>query len=132
MVNIAINGFGRIGRQAFRAAWNSKKVKIVAINDLTDTRTLAHLLKYDTAYGTWPVEVSFDEMNLIVGTKKIPVFAEKDPAVLPWKKNKVEVVLECTGRFTNKEGAQAHIPLVQKKLSSVPRQRVGCRLMCVQ
>ncbi|MFA6105433.1 MAG: type I glyceraldehyde-3-phosphate dehydrogenase [Patescibacteria group bacterium] len=116
MVNIAINGFGRIGRQAFRAAWNSKKVKVVAINDLTDTRTLAHLLKYDTAYGTWPVEVSFDEVNLIIGTKKIPVFSEKDPLALPWKKNKVDVVLECTGRFTTKEAAEAHITAGAKKV----------------
>jgi glyceraldehyde 3-phosphate dehydrogenase len=116
MVNIAINGFGRIGRQAFRAAWGSKKVKVVAINDLTDTRTLAHLLRYDTAYGTWPVEVGFDETNIIVAGKKVPVFAEKDPAALPWKKNKVEVVLECTGRFTSKEGAEAHVVAGAKKV----------------
>ena len=116
MVNIAINGFGRIGRQALRAAWNNKKAKIVAINDLTDTKTLAHLLRYDTAYGTWPVEVSYDETNIVIGGKKIPVFAEKDPVALPWKKLKVDVVLECTGRFTSKEGAETHITAGAKKV----------------
>ena len=116
MVNIAINGFGRIGRQAFRAAWNNKKIKIVAINDLTDTKTLAHLLRYDTAYGTWPVEVLYDETNIVIGGKKIPVFAEKDPVALPWKKLKVDVVLECTGRFTSKEGAKTHITAGAKKV----------------
>lgn len=116
MINVAINGFGRIGRQAFRAAHHRKLVKIVAINDLTDTKTLAHLLKYDTAYGTWPVEIDFDEKNLIVDGKKIPVFAVKDPTQLPWKKLKVEVVLECTGRFTNSEGGEMHITAGAKKV----------------
>jgi glyceraldehyde 3-phosphate dehydrogenase len=116
MVNIAINGFGRIGRQSFRAAWNNKKIKIVAINDLTDTKTLAHLLRYDTAYGTWPVEVSYDETNLVIGTKKIPVYAEKDPSVLPWGKLKVDVVLECTGKFTSKEKSELHIKAGAKKV----------------
>lgn len=116
MVNIAINGFGRIGRQAFRAAWIKKKVKIVAINDLTDTQTLAHLLRYDTAYGTWMEDISFDESNIIVDGKKIPVFAEKDPSLLPWAKLKVDVVLECTGRFTSKEGAEAHVAAGAKKV----------------
>ncbi|OGH88791.1 MAG: type I glyceraldehyde-3-phosphate dehydrogenase [Candidatus Magasanikbacteria bacterium RIFOXYC2_FULL_42_28] len=108
-MNIAINGFGRIGRQAFKAAWGRKNVKVVAVNDLTDTKTLAHLLQYDTAYGKWEVEVSYDEKNLIVKGKKIPVFAEKDPAMLPWKKLKVDIVLECTGRFTDKISASAHL-----------------------
>ena len=116
MINIAINGFGRIGRQAFRAAWNNKKIKIVAINDLTDTRTLAHLLRYDTAYGTWPVEVSYDESNLIIGAKKIPVYAEKDPSALPWGKLKVDVVLECTGKFTSKDKSELHIKAGAKKV----------------
>ena len=77
---------------------------------------MAHLLRYDTAYGTWPVEVTYDEANLIIGKKKIPVVAEKDPAILPWKKNKVDVVLECTGRFTSKEAAEAHITAGAKKV----------------
>lgn len=114
-MNIAINGFGRIGRQAFKVAF-AKKHKIVGINDLTDTKTLAHLLKYDTAYGTYDVSVEYDEKNLIVKGKKIPVFAEKDPSVLPWGKLKVDVVLECTGRFTDKVGAQQHITAGAKKV----------------
>lgn len=116
MAIIAINGFGRIGRQAFRAAWGRKGSKVVAINDLTDTATLAHLLKYDTAYGTWPNSVSADKECIIVDGKKIPVFAEKDPTVLPWKKYKVDVVLECTGRFTTAEGGEMHINAGARKV----------------
>lgn len=116
MVTIAINGFGRIGRQAFRAAFDNSKVKVVAINDLTDPATLAHLLRYDTAYGTWPVKVSSDEKNLIIKGKKIPVYAEKDPSALPWKDLKIDVVLECTGRFTKKEGAELHVKAGAKKV----------------
>lgn len=108
-MNLAINGFGRIGRHVFKAAFDKKKIKIVAINDLTDTKTLAHLLKHDTAYGAYHHEVDFDEKNLIVDGKKIPVYAEKDPSMLPWAKLKVEVVLECTGRFTDKAGAELHV-----------------------
>ncbi|KKQ40825.1 MAG: Glyceraldehyde-3-phosphate dehydrogenase, type I [Candidatus Magasanikbacteria bacterium GW2011_GWA2_37_8] len=109
MTNIAINGFGRIGRQAFKAAFKNKRIKIVGINDLTDTKTLAHLLQYDTAYGKYELPVTYDEKNIIVKGKKFPVFAEKDPSFLPWKKLKVDVVLECTGRFTNKAGAELHV-----------------------
>lgn len=116
MVRIAINGFGRIGRQAFKAAFGKKNVQIVAINDLTDTKTLAHLLQYDTAYGKYDKEVGYDEKNLIIKNKKIPVFAEKDPTLLPWKKLKVDVVLECTGRFTDKAGAEQHIKAGAKKV----------------
>lgn len=116
MVRIAINGFGRIGRQAFKAAFGKKNVQIVAINDLTDTKTLAHLLQYDTAYGKYDHEVGYDEKNIIVKNKKIPVFAEKEPTLLPWKKLKVDVVLECTGRFTDKESASQHIKAGAKKV----------------
>lgn len=115
-MNIAINGFGRIGRQALKAAVGKKNIKIVAINDLTDTKTLAHLLKHDTAYGAYDKKVEFDEKNLIVDGKKIPVYAEKDPAVLPWKELKVDVVLECTGRFTKKEDASLHVKAGAKKV----------------
>lgn len=115
-MQIAINGFGRIGRQAFKVAFSKKDIKIVAINDLTDTKTLAHLLKYDTAYGKYEKEVSFDEKNIIVAGKKIPVFAEKDPTMLPWGKLKVDVVLECTGRFTKKEDAEMHVKAGAKKV----------------
>ena len=116
MVRIAINGFGRIGRQAFKAAFGKKDIQIVAINDLTDTKTLAHLLQYDTAYGKYDKEVGYDEKNLIIKNKKIPVFAEKDPTLLPWKKLKVDVVLECTGRFTDKAGAEQHVKAGAKKV----------------
>src|SRR3989339_1298493 len=122
-MNIAINGFGRIGRQAFKVAILKKDLKIVAINDLTDTKTLAHLLKYDTAYGKYEKEVGFDEKNIIVGGRakggqviKIPVFAEKDPTLLPWGKLKVDVVIECTGRFTDKVGAELHVKAGAKKV----------------
>lgn len=108
-MNLAINGFGRIGRHVFKAAFDKEKIDIVAINDLADTKTLAHLLKHDTAYGAYHHEVSCDEKNLIVDSKKIPVYAEKDPSLLPWGKLKVDVVLECTGRFTDKAGAELHV-----------------------
>lgn len=116
MVNIGINGFGRIGRQAFRAAWGNKKIAIVGINDLTDTKTLAHLLRYDTAYGTWQHKISSDEKNIIVDGTKIPVFAQKDPSSLPWKKVAAEVILECTGRFTDQTGAELHLKAGAKKV----------------
>jgi glyceraldehyde 3-phosphate dehydrogenase len=115
-MNLAINGFGRIGRQAFKVAIKKADIKIVAINDLTDTKTLAHLLKYDTAYGHYDLPVSFDEKNIIVKGKKIPVLAEKDPAMLPWAKLNVDVVLECTGRFTKKEDAELHLKAGAKKV----------------
>lgn len=116
MTSLAINGFGRIGRQAFRTAFGKNTVKIIAINDLTDTKTLAHLLKYDTSYGQFGHDVSFDEKNIIVNGKKFPVFAEKDPSLLPWKDLQVDVVLECTGRFTTKEGAELHLKAGAKKV----------------
>lgn len=116
MLNIAINGFGRIGRQAFKIALANKSVKIVAINDLTSTQVLAHLLKYDTVYGRYEKQVEFDEKNIIVDGKKFPVLAEKDPGLLPWGKLKVDVVLECTGRFTDKEGAGMHLKAGAKKV----------------
>jgi len=84
MIKIAINGFGRIGRLVFKELYNNKNVQIVAINDLTDAKTLAHLLKYDSAHGIFKANISSDAMNnIIVGTKKIPVYAEKDPTLLP-------------------------------------------------
>jgi glyceraldehyde 3-phosphate dehydrogenase len=116
MINIAINGFGRIGRQVFKAGFGRKNFNIVAINDLTDTRTLAHLLKHDTAYGSYGKKIENDDKNLIVNGKKIPVFAQKDPAVLPWEKSKVDVVLECTGFFRTKDLAELHIEAGAKKV----------------
>ncbi len=126
-LNVAINGFGRIGRAVFKII--SEKYphyNIVAINDLTDTKTLSHLLKYDSAYGVYGKKVSHDEKNIIVNGKKIPVLSEKDPSLLPWAKMKVDVVLECTGRFTNKEGLMLHVKAGAKKvILSAPAKGEG-------
>ncbi|MFA5020726.1 MAG: type I glyceraldehyde-3-phosphate dehydrogenase [Patescibacteria group bacterium] len=115
MKKIAINGFGRIGRAAFKIALKTKGAKIAAINDLVDTKTLAYLLKYDTVYGRYDRRVSYDAKNLIVDGQKIPVFAEKDPAKLPWKKLGVDVVLECTGIFDKKADLELHLRAGAKK-----------------
>ncbi len=108
---VAINGFGRIGRCSFRAAYDQKaKIKIVAINDLTDPATLAYLLRHDSVYGNWKDhEVTSTKDSLVVDGEKIPVYAEKDPTKLPWGKMGIDVVIESTGFFTDKEGAQKHI-----------------------
>ena len=106
---IAINGFGRIGRSAFKIAFERSDLEIVAINDLTDTKTLAYLLKHDSNYGTYHHEVSHDDQNIIVDGKAIRVLAEKDPAVLPWTDMGVGVVIESTGLFTDAERAGKHI-----------------------
>ncbi len=115
-IKIAINGFGRIGRAAFKAALNKKNVEIVAINDLMNPKTLAHLLKYDTVYGIYQKNISIKGNNLIVDTKSFPLYAERDPAKLPWAKLKVDVVLECTGFFTSKDAASSHIKGGAKKV----------------
>ena len=116
MVHVAINGFGRIGRMVLRAGWNDKKIDVVAVNDLTDTKTLAHLLKYDSIHGPFPEEVGFTSDSLIIGKKKIRVFAEKDPLSLPWKKMKIDVVVESTGFFLTKELAGKHLQAGAKKV----------------
>src|SRR3990167_1844690 len=108
-IRVAINGFCRIGRSAFKIAFEKKGMEVVAINDLTDSRTLAHLLKYDSAYGIYERDVQWGEGFVQVDKKKIPVLAEKDPAKLPWKKLKVDCVLECTGIFTKDGKARMHI-----------------------
>lgn len=113
---VAINGFGRIGRNAFKVAWERSDLEIVAINDLTDTKTLAHLLKHDSNYGLYGHEVSFDEQNIIVDGKPIKVLAEKDPAALPWASMGVEIVIESTGFFVKPELAKAHITAGAKKV----------------
>lgn len=115
-MNIAINGFGRIGRNVFKAGLGKKGFAVVAINDLTDTRTLAHLLKYDTVYGNYDKKVSYDDTHIIVGGKKIRVLSEKDPGKLPWKKMKVDIVLECTGRFRTEETAKPHLKAGAKRV----------------
>jgi glyceraldehyde 3-phosphate dehydrogenase len=108
-IRVAINGFGRIGRNVLKAGIDHPEVEFVAVNDLTDTKTLAHLLKYDTAYGVYPKEVAYDETHVIVDGQKIKVVAEKDPTLLPWKELDVDVVIESTGRFTTEEAMRQHI-----------------------
>ncbi len=117
MIKIAINGFGRIGRLAFRNILDQHpKLQIVAINDLADSKTLAHLLKYDSNYGIYQKNVGFDEAHIIVNKKKYQVFAEKDPVNLPWKKLGVDAVLECTGFFTDYDGNCKHLTAGAKKV----------------
>lgn len=106
---IAINGFGRIGRAAFKIILERDDMEILAVNDLTDTATLAHLLKYDSVYGKFPKEVKYDDNNLYVAGKKIMVFSEKDPAALSWRSLGIDVVLECTGIFRTQELAGLHL-----------------------
>ncbi len=113
---VAINGFGRIGRNAFKIAFDRNDVDVVAINDLTDTKTLAHLLKHDSSYGTYSHDVSFDESGIIVDGRHIMVTAEKDPAGLPWRDNDIDVVIESTGFFVNPAAAHAHIDAGAKKV----------------
>lgn len=127
-IRIAINGFGRIGRQAFKIALQKPELEIAAINDLTEPAVLAQLLKYDSVYGVYPHEVKVEEKHekanqtsysvgtLIVDGIKVPIFAEKDPASLPWKDLDVDVVLESTGRFTDSEKASAHLKAGAKKV----------------
>src|SRR3989338_6865767 len=108
-INVAINGFGRIGRMVLRAGWSDKKINIVAVNDLTDTKTLAHLLQYDSVHGRFEEVVTYDSEHIIIGKKKVRVLAEKDPTKLPWKKLKIDVVVESTGRFTKPQDAALHL-----------------------
>lgn len=117
MAKVAINGFGRIGRAVFKIILEKhKNLQIVAINDLTDNKTLAHLLKYDTSYGRYDKKISFNSEGIIVDNKKYKIFSEKNPENLPWKKLKVDVVLECTGFFRTKETAGAHLKAGAKKV----------------
>ena len=128
MVRIAINGFGRIGRNAFKIAFDRNDVEIVAINDLTDAATLAHLLKYDSNYGIYSKEVKSEGDNLIVDGKAIRVFAEKDPAALPWRDLNVDVVIESTGFFTNPADARKHIDAgARKVVISAPAKGDGAK-----
>ncbi len=117
MIKIAINGFGRIGRQVFKHIEGSHPdLEVVAINDLTDTKTLAHLLKHDSTYGNYGKEIIAKEKSIIVAGKEVPVLAEKDPEKLPWKDLGVDIVLECTGFFTDDAGARKHIKAGAKKV----------------
>ena len=132
MIKLAINGFGRIGRNAFKIAFERRDVKIVAINDLTDTKTLAHLLKHDSSYGTYDRDVKFDEENIIVDGEKIRVYAEKEPKNLPWKDHRVDVVIESTGFFTDPAKAAAHLEAgAEKVVISAPAKGEGAKTIVI-
>ena len=113
---IAINGFGRIGRNAFKIAFERSDIEVVAINDLTDNKTLAYLLKYDSNYGTYGHDVSANDSGIVVDGHEIKVLAEKDPNALPWAELEVDLVIESTGFFTDKEGASGHIQAGAKRV----------------
>lgn len=133
MPRIAINGFGRIGRNVLRAGAKIPGFEVVAINDLTDTETLAHLLRHDTVYRVNDQTIKAGKSTLTVGNKTIQVFAEKDPALLPWAKLGIDIVLECTGRFTDLDGASKHIGAGAKRViisapakgGSIPTHVIG-------
>ena len=116
MIKVAINGFGRIGRPSFKIISEREDMQVVAINDLSPTDSLAYLLKYDTAYGVYKKDVQTTESELLIDGEKIPVFSEKDPNNLPWKDLEVDVVLECTGFFTDRSGAEGHLNAGAKKV----------------
>lgn len=127
---IAINGFGRIGRNAFKLAFERDDIEVVAINDLTDTKTLAHLLKHDSTYGTYHYDVSYDENSIFVAGKQIRVLAERDPALLPWGEFGIDVVIEATGLFVQPEKARAHINAGAKKVViSAPAKGDGAKFI---
>jgi len=116
MIKVAINGFGRIGRLTFREMINNDKFEVVAINDLSAPSMLAYLLKYDSVQGTFKKEVTHTDNSLVIDGKNIAVYAERDPAKLPWEKHQVDLVLECTGIFESKEKASAHLKAGAKKV----------------
>ncbi len=116
MVKVAINGFGRIGRMVFKAGLADPDIEFVVVNDLTDTKTLAHLLKYDSVHGRFEGTVEAEEDALVVDGKKVKVVSEKDPARLPWKENEVEVVVESTGRFRHRKDCEKHLEAGAKKV----------------
>src|SRR5699024_8359207 len=115
-VKIGINGFGRIGRNVFRQTLDNENVEVVAINDLTDAKMLAHLLQFDSIHGKLDEEVTVNGSNIVVGGKEIKVLSERDPANLGWKDLGVEIVIESTGRFTNRNDAQKHMDAGAKKV----------------
>lgn len=115
-MRVAINGFGRIGRAAAKIIFDRPEINLVAINDLTDPATLAHLLKYDSVYGIWSHEVGFDDDELLIDKKRIQIYQEKDPAKLPWRELEIDVVIECTGHFLTQDDASGHIKAGAKKV----------------
>jgi glyceraldehyde 3-phosphate dehydrogenase len=135
MTKIAINGFGRIGRPSLKIAFEKEDLEVVAINDLTDLKTAAHLFKYDSSYGRYAHEVNVDEENseLIIDGTRIKFFSEKDPEKLPWKELGIDIVLECTGVFENREKASKHLEAGAKKviLSAPPKDDIPIYLLGV-
>lgn len=128
MVKLAINGFGRIGRCSFKIAHEGNDAEIVAINSIGDIATYAHLLKYDSAYGIYDHDITYDDHHLIIDGHQIPFFTEPDPAKLPWGSLQVDTVLECTGRFTKPEDARAHIAAgARKVVISAPAKGTGAK-----
>ncbi|MCS7281592.1 MAG: type I glyceraldehyde-3-phosphate dehydrogenase [Desulfobacterota bacterium] len=115
-IRVAINGFGRIGRLVFRAGYKNPDLDFVAVNDITDAKTMAHLLKYDSVHGTFKSEVFAKSDSIIVDGKEIKAFSMKDPELLPWKDLDIDVVVESTGKFTDREGAEKHIKAGAKKV----------------
>src|SRR5579872_1294725 len=115
-VKVGINGFGRIGRNVVRAALHDPEIEFVAVNDLTDTKTLAHLTKYDSVLGTLPEDVRVEGDSIVVGSRKMKVFAVKDPAELDWNSVGAQIVIESTGKFTDKQGASKHLRGTVKKV----------------
>lgn len=115
-VKVAINGFGRIGRLVFRQIYNMDGIEVVAINDLTSPKTLAHLLKYDSAQGRFNEEVTSTDNSIVVNGHEVKIYAQKDPAQIPWGIHSVDVVIESTGFFTDKAKAEAHITAGAKRV----------------
>ena len=115
-VKVAINGFGRIGRLVYRQIFNMEGIDVVAINDLTSPKVLAHLLKYDSAQGRFEEQVSATENSIVVNGNEVKIYAQKNPAEIPWGQHDVDVVLECTGFFTDKTKAEAHLKAGAKKV----------------
>src|ERR687888_410730 len=120
-IKVGINGFGRIGRNVVRAGLNNREVEFVAVNDLTDTKTLAHLLKYDSILGPLHEDVRIDGDSIVVGRARIRIYAEKDPAAIDWNSLGAQIVIESTGRFTKAEDAKKHLRgSVKKVIISAP------------
>lgn len=115
-IKVGINGFGRIGRNFLRAGLNNKELEFVAVNDLTDAQTLSHLLKYDSVHGRFDANIEAKRDAILINGKEVKVFAQRDPSQLPWKDLGVDIVLESTGRFTDREGASKHIEAGAKKV----------------
>ena len=128
MVRLAINGFGRIGRCAFKIAFERRDAEVIAINSLGDPGSFAHLLKYDSAYGVYDHDISYDDKHIIVDGHKILFLSEPEPLKLPWDKLKIDAVMECTGRFTNPADARSHIKAgARKVIISAPAKGPGAK-----